>query len=116
MPPMATFPLRRFRSLLPFSNAHWILPVVLLIAWELTLFEPCRTSPFYFEVVLLALTVAIAFWAADLHKDALRQRSRLARVLILGVYNLLAFFVLFVLLAIPISLFTPHYTCYTDRA
>jgi hypothetical protein len=80
---------RKLRFWRPFANAHWSLLVVLLVLWELALTnQQCRTDPRYFEVVLLTLTIGIAFWAADLRKDVLNTWPRAGRVLAIAVYDL----------------------------
>lgn len=107
---------RKLRLSRPFANANWSLLVALLVLWELALTSQCRTDPRYFEVVLLTVTIGIAFWAADLRKDALNTWPRAGRVLAIAVYDLCSFFLLFVLFGIPAAILTPHYTCYTDRA
>jgi type IV pilus assembly protein PilA len=101
----------------PFANAHWSLMVILLVLWELALTgQACREDPRYFEVVLATVTLCITFWAADLRKDPLANWWRVPRVLIFALYDICAFFLLFVFFAIPVMIFTPTYQCYTARA
>ncbi len=113
----ASFSALKLRLSRPFANAHWSLLIVLLVLWELALAnQQCRTDPRYIEVVLLTLTIGIAFWTADLRKDVLNTWPRVGRILVLVVYDLCSFLLLFVLFAVPVLVLTPTYQCYTERA
>jgi type IV pilus assembly protein PilA len=100
----------------PFSNAHWTLMVALLALWEFAILgQPCKEGPYYFEVSLLAGTMCIAFWIADLRKGVLVGWRRIPRVLTLVLYDLCAFLLILVLVTLPIAVICPAYQCYTPR-
>jgi type IV pilus assembly protein PilA len=100
----------------PFSNAHWALLVGLLGLWEFAILgQPCKEGPRYFEVCLATSTVCIAFWVADLREGVLVRWGRIPRVLTLVLYDLCAFFLVLVLVALPLAVVVPAYQCYTPR-
>jgi len=109
--------LRKYWPTRPFSNAHWTLLVALLGLWEFAILgQPCKEGPRYFEVCLAASTVCIAFWIADLRKGVLVGWGRIPRVLTLVLYDLCAFFLVLVLVVLPVAVVLPAYQCYTPRA
>ena len=104
---------RTFRSLLPFSNAHWTLPVFLwLLLAYLFAAEQCSEGPRYLAVAVLTATVCIALWNSHIRERSTENWKSIAKILAGALYDLL----LLLIWLVPITLFVPAYDCYTPRA
>lgn len=104
---------RNFRSLLPFSNAHWILPLILWLLWAYQLISvPCAEGAKYFVVALLTATVCIALWSNHSQIGPTDNFKSIAKVMAGALYDVL----LLLLWLFPIVLIVPTYDCYTPRA
>lgn len=106
------------RSVLrPFANAHWSLPVVLVVAWCLSLFETsCRPSPRYPDVVLATATVCIALWASHVRPRASSGWRRLGAIVLGAAGDLVRLLVIVVACGMVLAMLTPTYDCMTSKA
>ena len=110
---MFTFLKRKFPR--PFANAHWSLLVVLTLGWELLLLKPCREGPYYIETMLATLTVSLAAWVASLRVQGLNGWRKALFTVLGALYDLFLLLIVFILVALPIAVIQPAYTCYNDR-
>ena len=106
---------RRFKR--PFSNAHWLLLAALIVVWELALWaQPCNEPPYYFEIVLVTVTVCISLWLSHLRVAPILTWRGGVKVITGAIYDLTLFFLLWVVVSMPIAVAMPTYQCYTNRA
>ena len=96
----------------PLPNAHWALPVALVAAWVILLTEGrCLPNALLVDFTLGASTVCIAFWASHL-----RYRGNLPRIAGGALYDLLLLVALIVVIAVPLKMVMPLYSCSPPRA
>lgn len=103
----------------PFKGALWAfwLLVVTPVVWVVAL--PCTPHPEYFYLTYPVLAVMACLWEAHTRQLLAGNPMGLEAVApMMGrtATNLLVLFFFSLLLAIPVSMFTPTYQCYTERA
>ena len=108
---------RRWRYLRPFPNAHWTLPVALLAFWDLLVPSlQCSSDHAPLELAAFPAMIVMALWLADLRSGPVAGWRRAVIVIQRAGGDLLTFFALFLLAAIPMFILTPAYECYSERA
>lgn len=101
----------------PFANAHWSLPVALIVAWCFVLLgAQCRTSPRYPEVALSTLTVCIALWASHIASRANRGWGMLWMILLRAGIDLSLLLLLIIGCSIPLVMLMPTYECRSPKS
>ena len=101
----------------PFSNAHWLLPVALVLVWESAFWsQACKEPPYYWEVLLACSTVCIALWTNHLRLAPLDGWRRMGAVAIGAIYDLASLTLFILLCGLPLAILMPEYQCYTPRA
>jgi hypothetical protein len=104
---------RALHSPLPFSNAHWTLPVILWLLSAYFFFAPqCSEGPRYAAVAMLTATICIALWTSHIRESPTENWKSIAKILAGALYDLL----LMLIWLVPIALFVPAYDCYTPRS
>jgi type IV pilus assembly protein PilA len=110
--PFFNFKLRR-----PFVCAHWSLLAVATAVWEFLLIgQPCRESPLYLETSFATITVCVALWVNHLRFTGIGGFRSVGNILAGAAYDLALLALWIIVVALPISLLTPTYQCYTNRA
>jgi len=101
-----------FARIRPFSGTHPSLLVVLVLMWEaVACIQPCRSGPYYFEIVVLTVTVCIALWASHIAHVSDRNPTDWGKVVGRALYDLFALGVVVMLTGIPWLVSLPTYSC-----
>jgi hypothetical protein len=103
----------------PFKGALWVfwLLVIAPVVWGTTL--PCAPHPEYFYLTYPVVAVVACLWEAharQLLAGSSMGLAAMARMTGRTAANLLILLFFSLLLAVPVSIFTPTYQCYNERA
>lgn len=105
--------MKSLRFLLPLSNAHWSLRVVLwfVIAYFFA-WRQCREGSQTLPVVALTATVCIVLWNSHVREMPIANWKSALKVPAGALHDLL----LLLLWQLPLLILLPAYECYGDRA
>lgn len=78
--------------------------------------QPCNEPPYYFEIILVTVTVCIGLWLSHLRALPLLGWRGVMRVFTGALYDFVLFLFLFIAVSVPVAIVTPTYQCYTNRA
>ncbi len=101
----------------PFANAHWTLLVCTELAWLLLLSnESCYESQHALVTALLTSTIWLTAWVSSLRFSEIRGWRKVAFTGLGAAYDLLLVFLIFVVVCVPIIVFSGTGHCYGPRA
>ncbi len=100
----------------PFQGAHWLLPVILVVAWVFVSVTPCKEPPYYFEASLVTASIFLSLWVSHLRASSEPDWRRIVSVAGGALYDLLTIFILSIFVVLAITIVSPIYDCYTPRA
>jgi hypothetical protein len=106
-----------WRILRPFPNAHWVLPVTVVVVCEALVFgHPCQALPANLGLAALCSILFMSLWIADLRRGAVVGRKRAWKVAGQAMRDLLILLMLVIVAGLPMIITIPAYQCYSDRA
>lgn len=101
----------------PFPNAHWGLPVALVVLCEALIFgHPCQPIPGNIGPAALCSIALMSLWIADLRRGSVVGWKRAWKVAGQATGDLFVLLMLVIVAGLPLLIVAPAYQCYGERA